>query len=177
MTIYLSNFRSKFIIIVAFTLGFVVQVFAQNEKIKISGGIGSPDQIYVGVNYQLNKVEVGLSVGSIPLKNTHSITISSDIRYKFGEPKKLADSLKWYGRFGLSFMRFENEVSIEKILFLNPRIGREFNFSNKFGMDIDFGTVLQLHYEREAKNTSQTFPTFEYETPFLSFGIGFFYRI
>ncbi len=51
------------------------------------------------------------------------------------------------GTEGLNYFREETENLIGKYLYFNTRIGRDFNISNKIGVEIDIGAIFQLSHD------------------------------
>jgi len=163
------------LLIVTFSISFVHQGFGQG-KVNISAGFGIPELLNIGVRYQLNQVQIGLSVGSMPVEDESIISILGDVRYHFGGYSKLSSRRPWYGRVGLNYIRDETEYKIDKYIYLNSRIGREFNISNKIGIEIDAGAIFQLSNEEERKKPSSGW-NLNLDFPVLpSFGIGLFYH-
>jgi len=152
------------------------QSFAQ-EKVNISAGIGLPELLNVGVRYQLKQAQIGLGFGFMPLKEESLISVSGDGYYYFAGLSRLSNRRTWYGRLGLNYMRDENKFLVDKYLYLNLRFGRDFNFSKKFGVQIEAGTIFQLFNETIRKVPSSGWD-FDIEFPVLpSIGMGLFYRI
>ena len=169
---------SSILLIVIFLFSFGNQAFGQ-EKINLSTGFGIPELMNIGVRYQLEQVQIGLSVGSIPIKNENVISISGDVRYHFGGISELSNRRPWYGRIGLNSLREETQFIIHKYMFLNTRIGRDFNISDKIGIEIDLGVGFQLSHDKTIKNPpSGWFWLIDIEPIAIpSFSIGLFYRI
>lgn len=174
-----NKVRPLFYILLLF--GFIIsneyQVSGQ-EKVNISIGIGLPELMNIGACFQFNQVQIGLSVGSMPLGSSEKIiSISGDFYYHFGGSSELSNRHPWYGRIGLDYLRDETKSFIDKYLFLNTRIGRDFNISKKFGIAIDVGAVFQLSNDVIRKTPSHGM-NLGIEYPVLpSLGIGLFYRI
>jgi len=171
--------KPLFHILLIFTLliSYCHQVFGQ-EQVNISAGFGIPELSNIGVRYQLDQVQIGLSVGSMPVENGSIISILGDIRYHFGGFSELSNRRPWYGRIGLNYLRDETENLIHKYLYFNTRIGRDFNISNKIGVEIDIGAIFQLSHEEIRKKPSNGCWICPIEFPVLpSVGIGLFYRV
>lgn len=151
------------------------QVYGQ-EKVNITTGFGLLELLNIGIKYQSNQTQVGLSVGSIPVGSEEKIiSISSDIYYHFGGFSELTNVRPWYGRMGVNFLRDETASIIDKRVFLNMRVGRHFNISKKVGIQFDLGVAFQLHHEEIRKKPSINI---DFELLFIpSLGIGLFYRI
>ncbi len=163
------------IMIVTFSFSFVDQGFGQG-KVNISAGIGISELLNIGVRYQLDQFQIGLSVGSLPLKDESIISVLGDVRYHFAGLSRFSDLRSWYARIGLNYLRDETESMIDKYLYLHTRIGRDFNITDKIGIDVDAGVIFQLSNEKIMKKPSGSF-NLDLEYPVLpGIGIGFFYR-
>ena len=169
---------SSILLIITFLFCYSNQVFGQ-EKVNISAGFGIPELLNIGVRYQSNQTQIGLSVGLIPLgSNENIISILGDVRYHFGGFSELSSRRPWYGRIGLNYLRDETGSNIDKYLYLNTRIGRDFNISNKIGIEIDVGAGFQLSHERIRKKPPGWLSNIDIKVPVIpSIGIGLFYRI
>src|SRR5271157_4343287 len=107
---------------------FCCQVFGQ-EKINVTWGIGFPELLNFGVRYEMGQAQIGVNYGSLPHTGAEGFfSISSDAYYHFGGTTRLSERRPWYARIGLNYVRDETSSSIENDLFLNVRIGRDFNF-------------------------------------------------
>lgn len=161
-------------------LGVLVGIYPNKsvgqEKVNISVGVGMPELIHLGARYQLKQIQVGIGVGTWPVRDESMFSFSGDLFYHFAGTSELSDRRPWYGRAGLNHLREETEYTIYKYLHLNLRFGREFNISKRMGIEIDAGAIFQLsHQEIEKVPTSSWI---DLEFPVLpSAGIGLFYRL
>ena len=147
------------------------------QKVNISAGMGSPELLNVGLRYQLDQAQIGLSFGSMPVKDESMVSFAGDVYYHFAGSSVLSNRRPWYGRGGLTWLRYETDNLIDKHLYLNTRLGRDLYFSEKFGVNIDTGLSFELHRER-ARKVPPGMWSFQLDFPVLpSVGIGFFYRI
>lgn len=150
------------------------------EKVNISAGWGYPELLNVGARYQLEQVQIGVSVGSMPEKDDKVISFSSDLFLHFGGFSNLSSRRPWYIRMVLNHTRKENEYMYQRALYLSPRIGREINISKRMGIQLDIGAFFFLFDKTEAKGTPYgggAIIDFD-GLPFLpAFGTGLFYRL
>jgi hypothetical protein len=152
------------------------QSFGQ-EKVNISAGIGLPQFLNIGVRYQLKQTQVGIGLGTMPVKDEGIVTVSGDISYHFAGSSELSDRRPWYGRIGLNYLRDETRTLVDKYLYLNLGIGRDFNISKKIGIGIGAGAIFQLFHDTKRKEPSSGWGL-DINFPVLpGFGIGLFYRI
>ncbi|MFN2396527.1 MAG: hypothetical protein ABR597_12665 [Bacteroidales bacterium] len=147
------------------------------EKLNVSAGIGLPEFLNVGLRFQHNQAQIGLSVGTMPLKDESLFSVSGDVYYHFAGSSALSDRRPWYGRVGLNYLRNETHHFIDKFMYFNVRVGRDFNISEKFGVNFDAGAIFEL-YNEEIRKVPPSGWNFDFDFPVLpSFGIGFFYRL
>ncbi len=146
------------------------------EKVNLSAGFGLPELLNLGVRYQLEQTQLGLSVGSFPVEDK-LFCISGAVYYHFAGTSDLSNRRLWYGRIGLTYLYEETDALIDKYLYLDLRVGRDINFSEKVGIEIDVGLVFQLSKEETRKRSSGWF-NLDLDFPLLpAFGVSVFYRI
>jgi hypothetical protein len=151
-------------------------LFAQ-EKINLSAGTCLPELFNIGARYQLKQTQIGLSVGSLPLKDEQVISVSGDLYYHFAGISELSERRLWYGRLGLIYLHNETKSLIGKYLCLNTRIGKDFNITKKVGFEIDAGVIFLLTSKETRKEPANGW-SLNLKFPVLpSIGLGFFYRI
>lgn len=168
--------------IIVLTFSFLIipkeECSAQNN-FDISAGFGILEMLNIGVNYQINdKTQAGIKIGGLPFKKNESVfSISGNYSYHFAGESKLSDRPLWFGKIGLNYFRDETENTILKYLFLDLRIGREVNFTEKIGASIDAGFDIQMkHFEKVKIQTSGG--EINMNMPFIPcFGISIFYRL
>ncbi len=146
-------------------------------KINISGGFGFPELMYGGVKYQFNQTQLGITIGTLPIFTYLIWSATGDFYYHFGGSSKLSNIRPWYGKIGFSYLKDEDQHYRDRYVYSNIRLGRDFNFSARAGIDIFAGFSFQLYHDRLTK--------VEYYSPYLysedympiSLGICFFYKI
>ena len=147
------------------------------ETINLSIGFSMPDGINAGIHFQPKQSQIRFGFGMMPLKEESFISFSSDFYYHFAGSSELSDRRPWYGRIGLIYLRDETKYVIDKSLYLNPRIGRDFNISERIGIDVDVGMIFRLFHEEIDKEPSSNW-FIGLDFPILpGFGISLFYRI
>jgi len=67
-----------------------MQLFAQ-EKVNISFGIGLPELLNIDVGFPLEQAQIGVSIGTMPVKNESLISLSGDIYYHFSGSSEFSD--------------------------------------------------------------------------------------
>jgi hypothetical protein len=147
------------------------QLLAQG-KVDVSAGIGIPELLDLGVRYQIKQLQIGITYGFWPQTDESVTSFGGDFYCHFGRKANLSSLRPWYGRTGITLLHDQLGTTIEKYVYLNARLGRDFNFSEKLGMDIAAGAIFQLAYESNIENG------FSIDYPVLpSLGISFFYRL
>jgi hypothetical protein len=132
------------LLILAFLLTSGRQLSGQ-EKVNITAGAGFLETLNIGLRYQLNQSQWGLSIGTWPSVTdswfdwSSLISISGDFYYHFGGFSEFSDLRPWYGRVGLDFIRIGWDGDIENNLEPHFRIGRDFYLNRAFGFSLDAG--------------------------------------
>jgi hypothetical protein len=155
--------------------GYFNQSICQ-EKINVVFGIGFPELINVGMLCQHNQAQYGINIGGWYYTNNFLgnflvTSISGDFYYHFAGFSELSKRRPWYIRSGLTYFNASPE---DKHLFLNCRLGRDFNYFNKFGLTISIGLITRLYY-----NYKNDIEQYDDNHLFLypSAGLSYFYRI
>jgi hypothetical protein len=104
------------------------QLFSQ-EKFNLALGAGYTDLINIGLYYQINQVQIGVSAGTWP--NEKLLSIMSDIKFHFGDKSKYSDLQLWYFLTGFNYLYEDSRTKIFRSLHGNLRIGRK-NFFQKY---------------------------------------------
>lgn len=152
------------------------------DKFNFSAGIGYPEVLNIGVCYQLDQLQFGLYIGSVPWfdRNERAIrTISGDVRYHFGGVSKLSTRRPWYLKLGMVWQREQwardnKLISEEHSYWLTTRVGRDFNLTKQLGISLELGPGFCLH----DKYVSKTYTDENIYMPILpGFEIGLFYRL
>ena len=151
------------------------QVLGQ-DNFNVTIGWGTPEALNIGMRLQYGQTQIGFSYGWPVHPDVNGRSISGDIYYHFGGYSRFTEVRPWYVRIGLNYSRDEDEIFIYKTTSLNSRIGKDFNFSSKFGMQIDVGLSIELKYEEIEKRPAANWDIIE-STVWPSVGIRFFYRI
>lgn len=127
------------------------KVFGQ-EKVNISAGIGIPELANIALRYQMKQSQLGIGVGTLPDPREKSLVLNSDFFYHFAGQSKLSDRRPWYLKLGAFYLREESDPSINKYIFIAPRLGRDFNLSKKVGVGLDVGFAVQI-FDKEIRKS------------------------
>lgn len=164
MKIILRNF----VLFSMFLLICTNKSFGQ-KNVNISAGLGISELLNMGVRFQFEQSQLGFNLGTDPSQRG-SFSISGDFYYHFDGTSNLSTLRVWYGKFGLIYLKSNTKEFSDSYLFLDLRIGRELNFSKKFGMTIDAGPAIQLEHTSTDPEGGWDFPVFP------AIGLAFFYR-
>lgn len=160
---------------------FIFSCASGQGSVNLSAGFGLPELLHIGVRYQIQQFQVGGGFGFIPAGGGESvISLFGDVHYHFAGQSRLSDRRPWYGKAGFNYLRDENASEVDKWMYLNARIGRDFNFSKKVGLALDVGASFQLSYTAKDKIPSGGGGwTFSVDTPPVVPGIclAFFVRL
>ncbi len=138
--------------------GFLIlplRAYTQKPPI-LAIGVGFPEFTHLSVRLPFEKIQIGLSCGRAlgvysNADKPQPISISADLRYYCGGKARYVERQPWYGKLGLSFNRSESTEYRRDFIFLNPRIGREFNLTPRLGLELDWGVSILLKHVRTRK--------------------------
>lgn len=106
------------------------------EKVNIYGGIGIPEQLVIGPRIQFDQVQLGAGIGISKYQNS----FSGDVSYHFGGSSQKSDRRPWYIKGGLSKWIDPDKLN-EYPLGFYFRTGRDINFSQKIGLNVELGIL------------------------------------
>ena len=153
----------------------------KQEKFNITGGIGLMELINLGGRFQFDQTELGFSIGTFPAQDESNLSLQTNLLYHFAGSSNFSIRRPWYLRGGLTYSRFDSDYSEDKLFSLDGRIGRDFNISEKFGVQIDIGAIYIISHEEKEKNTDENYWIFwdvNLRNEFApTMGITLFYRI
>ena len=113
--------------------------FCQN-KLNAHIGYGFPDLLNLGLRFQLPQAQLGGSYGFLG----EFRTLSFDVYAHFGGNAEFVDRRPWYVRTGVCFSKELLEGYTTKVSLLPIRFGRDLNFNEKMGLQVDFGAAILL---------------------------------
>ncbi len=149
-------------------------LFGQNKN-SVLLGLGLPELLNAGVNFQYEQSQFGVRVGFFPT-DEDVLSIRGDYYYHFAGKSAYSSRRLWYVRFGLNYLRDETTKVIDRYWYLDLRLGREFYLSPKMGIALDGGIVFQISHEKEIK-TPSNFWNIAPEIPVIpGLGITLFYN-
>src|SRR5210317_2182830 len=90
---------SCFLVVITVLCSSGYKVYGQG-KINISAGFGIPECLNVGLGFEFDQVQIGLSAGIFPANDESMNSFSGDLRYYFAGFSKPSDRPPWYGKIG-----------------------------------------------------------------------------
>ena len=129
----------------------------EQEKFNVTGGIGLMELINLGGRFQFDQTELGFSIGTFPVKDESNLSLQTNVLYHFAGSSNFSNRRPWYLRSGLTYSWFESEYSEDKLFSIDGRIGRDFNISEKFGVQIDIGVIYFISHEEKEKNPDENY--------------------
>lgn len=148
------------------------------DKLTISGGFGIPEYFNLGAKYKLNNSQIGMGFGYLPY-NGLMLTASGDYYYHPGGIFNESGKRPWYGRISLVYNYEESFYNIWHDVYLNARIGREFNITKRFGVIADAGVAVNVFHKRIIK-VEKTWALLNLDVHYTvlpGVGLRLFYRI
>ncbi len=153
-----------------FSLILLLQTQKAHAQVRpsLSIGFGLPELVCIGVNFPFEQVQFGVSYGMLrwSAEDFPMTSLSGDIRYYFAEKSQFTERNAWYCRLALSVFRTENNKYINEYTYLSPKIGREINFSKRFGVELDLGAAFEVQHNQIRKTPPSLF-----EFGFLEFPV------
>lgn len=150
------------------------------QDVNLSAGIGLPELINLGLRIQFDQSEFGISVGTFPEPDEDILTLTGNFYYHFGGSSEFTGLRPWFVKTGLTYAFSENEWERTTYLFLDPRVGREFNISPKFAVALEAGFIVILfedEFEKKQRPDSFWNLEFDFSGAILpSAGINLIYR-
>jgi hypothetical protein len=161
----------KKIVTLSFTFGLILNLVAQKE-INLTAGVGFPEFLNIGIKGQLKQIALGISVGTVPVLEVDEkiLSVCGDLFYHYGKIPELSQRRVWYGRVGMNYLSDKISERKDRYTYLNLRVGRDLNLSEKFGFQID-GGILILLAKKISEHTWIDFPIIP------SIGLNFFLRL
>jgi len=110
-------------------------------------GVGLPDLVGVGVRLHDENFQLGVSGGTIPFAEDQYYTLSLNAFFHLFGSAKLSSRKPWFAKVGVTYHKYESENVRTTENYLGTAIGREFNFTNHFGVSLDIGALYLISHE------------------------------
>lgn len=145
------------------------------DHILVKAGFGIPELAGISGGQQMGQLQMVGGVGYLPLQGEHMLSVHYNMFYHLLGSSSKSYIKPWYGRMGLCFVRDETENWVDKMLYLDARMGRTMFLTEKLSMELDLGVAVELAYNREY--IVQTSSWINLHFPVLpAFGLRFVYR-
>jgi hypothetical protein len=145
-----------------FALAFVIAgLFTKGQNLPtfdVTVGGSFVQTLQVGFKvHAFEKSQFGLSFGSNLglIKQSNYRSVNLDHQLHFGKVSEYSKRSVWYFGQGLTYGIDNSDYAETKYLFFNLCLGREFNFSQHFGCNIDVGLFNTLMEHRRIKDITQ----------------------
>jgi hypothetical protein len=147
------------------------------QSFGISGGIGFPELINVGLSYQHKQMGFGLAPGYFPyngdfLGKINVFALSADMTYHFAGTSAFSAQRPWFVMGGLTHF---DPSGGDRSLFLNLRLGKDCNSSARNGVRLSAGLLFELYNDYRYHNPDH--PGNKNFVVYPGAGISFFYRL
>jgi hypothetical protein len=114
----------------------------------------------------------------MPFNNEQIFSTGGHYTRHFAGFTELSERYPWYLRGGINYTRSETPNFIDKYVFVNFRVGRDFNFTRNFGFELDGGVTFQLYHDETVKVLNGGgYRLGIYQPVYPSFSASLFYRI
>jgi hypothetical protein len=142
------------------------------KKLYLSTGVGYPELLNAGMGLKLGQTKLRATYGAIE----SSTSVSGDIIFMSAREDPM------FFKIGVSKLESESKLSIDKYVYLNLRIGKEWNMSKNFGVALDAGlSIVIIHDEIRKTPKTSSFFSFDFldfaDFPFPTASLMLFYRI
>lgn len=143
---------------------------SKNLALKLSLGFGFPELVYTGVQGYQNTFQFGAGAGTLPDYDRPIFSAFLQGGYHFAGKTQNDLIPPWYAKVVLCYGYEESSAAIWQSVFLSPRIGRNFYFSKKAGIDLEILLSAELWTKKVEKNPSYWNFDFDFHyVPTISF--------
>ncbi len=157
-------------------IGLSYNAFTQGN-VNIVAGVGFPELINFGLHYNIKQVELGTSFGFWPVQGESVHTFSGEFDYHFGKDSKYTEQRTWFGKTGIIYLRDETVSAIDKYVYLNASIGKDFEISRTTAIRLNGGLIFELSNKYIEKGSSGGW-TIDVEAPALPcLGVGIIFHL
>jgi hypothetical protein len=165
----------SFVLLIISSIAAPGKLFGQG-KFSVSGGFSLPELLNGSVLYQLKQSQIGLNIGFYPKYSYKYIPLSAIYYYHFAGSSEFSTLRPWYGKSGLMYLVDEDQYMLDKSLYIPLLLGRNFNMSMHFGLNLEIGLAFLIYND----NTIKEYHEYPYGSPEVgstpSGGFAFFYR-
>ncbi len=138
-------------IVILFVFLYVMKESEAEDYVDFYGGVGSLEFLHLGFDYNWGQSRLGASLGS-SCGDDDEISITASIAcHVYGE-SRYSQHRPWFFRFGATHWSVSDDTHDWKMLYLTPRLGREFSFCKNVGIRLDAGMNLLVCDNLESEN-------------------------
>lgn len=142
----------KYLLVFYAVLCFSFIAKSQNKKWKAAAGIGMIDAAHISISHLVFKRnEISIQIGAIG-----SLIVTPALEHKlyFKKSNKFQSLNTWY--FGQKVMYFYEKNNSRKFneVYLNATIGKDFNLSERFGLNFEIGGLYRIYDKRVYTSTT-----------------------
>lgn len=167
-----GNYRRLLIFLL---LTMTLSGITQAQHILVKAGAGIPEITGISGGMQKGQLQIVGGVGYLPLQGEYMLSVNYNMYYHFMGSSSKSDIKPWYGRMSFCFFREETENWVDKMLYLDARLGRTMFLTEKISLELDLGVALELAYNRDYKVQTSSWVNLHF--PVLpAFGLRFVYR-
>lgn len=182
---------AKVLVLTLMTILCLASPLKSQERFSISAGVGSPELVHLDLRVPLaDQLQLGASIGSgfgmvyiesddESKEKARAFALELSAFYHFAGQSAHTHLKPWYLRAGLNYLRFDEPEAISKYTTADMRLGRAFNLSPRFGLELDAGLTYLIIHNHETKPGAppQGLPVIVEPNVLPAFGLRLFYRI
>lgn len=114
----------------------------------LKAGIGLPELLHAGLRFNISRAHYDISFGGWPEENQYSV--SANYAHHFGKKWKeeWTKQPPWYMSWGGTYMYFRSDVAETHDVYLNGRLGRDFNLLRSLSLSLSLGVGMTLYHEK-----------------------------
>lgn len=136
---------SKRWILIILLVGICAMSSTISSQGKINIGIGADLLEYynISLRYQGVQTQFALGIGKNGFNNEYEnrLSISASVYYHFDGISSLTSRRLWYGKITINYIKHDYSYNRDELIDLTAglRVGRDFNLSEKLGLNADIG--------------------------------------
>lgn len=182
---------AKALVMMLMTMLCIASPLKSQERFAVSAGFGMPELVYLSLSVPLaDQLQLSASVGSGfgmayiesddgSKEKARAFALGLSAFYHFAGQSAHTQLKPWYVRTGLNYLRLDEQEAISKYTTADMRLGRAFNFSPRFGLELDAGLSILIifNYETKPGGLPQGLPVTVEPKVLPAFGLRLFYRM
>lgn len=131
--------------------------FSQSDKqpidLNISAGAGIPEMFHTGLRVDYKNWHFDVSGGT---SFDWQFSITGNAAYHFGAiiNEDICSMKPWFVSLGGSYMQWESSQAFGQDVYINGRLGRDFNLTDWFKLNLSLGLGVSAYHYKYDKNPS-----------------------